>query len=120
MVQCQSMKREWPCRNGYSNADGGKCKTTLRGRAAIASSDNYFLQDTSRPGAQVQVFSTRAVPRSGAGRNNHKVRTHFFDSRRRCARRIRRNKSGKRTSFSAKGKSAIVPVPQWELQHAEP
>ena len=112
--------REWPCRNGFLSArTHEECEHYLReyNLRAVAASDEFFSYETPRDfqleRREIQVFSTRDVPDrllENKVRGTHAeflrftspVRTPYLENNRANAR-----------WFPAKGKSAIVLLPQW-------
>lgn len=112
--------RAWPCRNGSLPAQtAAECETYLRdyNARAVASSDEFFSYKTPTDfrleKREVQVFSTRAVPdpkleakvKGSYGeflRFTSPVRTPYPENNLVNAR-----------WFPARGKSAIVLLPQW-------
>jgi hypothetical protein len=112
--------REWPCRNGsLLNTSPAECEQYLRefNRRAVANSDEFFSYKTPSDfrleRREVQVFSTREVPEPIL---EAKVRGTFAEFLRFTSpvhTPYRENNSANARWFPARGKSAVVLLPQW-------
>ena len=112
--------REWPCRNGsLLHTSPAECEQYLRefNRRAVAHSDEFFSykmpSDFRLERREVQVFSTREVPESIL---EAKVRGTFAEFLRFTSpvhTPYPENNSANARWFPARGKSAVVLLPQW-------
>jgi dienelactone hydrolase len=112
--------REWPCRNGYQpTRTAAECETYLReyNARAIASSDEFFSYkmptDFRLERREVQVFSTRAVPDPALEAKVRGKHAHFLRFSSPVRTPYPENNLANARWFPAKGKSAIVLLPQW-------
>ena len=112
--------REWPCRNGYlPTRTAAECETYLReyNARAIASSDEFFSYKTPTDfrleRREVQVFSTRAVPDPALEEKVRGKYGHFLRFTSPVRTPYPENNLANARWFPAKGKSAIVLLPQW-------
>jgi dienelactone hydrolase len=112
--------REWPCRDGFlPTRSAADCEHYLReyNRRAVAKSDEFFSYKTPTDfrleKRDVQVFSTREIP---DGKLERKIRgTHGEFLRFTSAVRTPypENNLVNARWFYARGKSALVLLPQW-------
>jgi dienelactone hydrolase len=112
--------REWPCRNGASPArTSEECENYLRecNARAVNASDEFFSytrpSDFRLERREVQVFSTRAVPDPVLEEKVRGKHADFLRFTSPVPTPYPENNLANARWFPAKGKSAIVLLPQW-------
>jgi dienelactone hydrolase len=112
--------REWPCRNGFlpSRTDA-ECERYLReyNLRAVADSDEFFSYETPRDfrleRREIQVFSTRDVPDPRLEAKVHGTHAEFLRFTSPVRTPHAENNLANARWFPAKGRSAVVLLPQW-------
>ena len=112
--------REWPCRNGFlPTQTAEQCEHYLReyNLRAVASSDEFFSYETPRDfrleSREVQVFSTREVPEPELENKVRGTHAQFLRFTSPSQTPYPENNVANARWFPAKGKSALVLLPQW-------
>jgi dienelactone hydrolase len=112
--------REWPCRNGFlPSRTAAECETYLReyNARAVAASDEFFSYkkptDFRLEKREVQVFSTRAVPDPKLEAKVKGTYGEFLRFTSPVRTPYPENNLVNARWFPARGKSAIVLLPQW-------
>src|SRR5213082_2778001 len=112
--------REWPCRNGFlPTRTDEECERYLReyNRRAIAASDEFFSyrtpSDFRLENREVQVFSTREIPDPALENKVRGTRADFLRFTSPVHTAYPENNLANARWFPAKGKSAVVLLPQW-------
>ena len=112
--------REWPCRNGFlPTQTPDQCERYLReyNLRAVASSDEFFSYKTPSDfrleKREVQIFSTREIPDAKLEKKNRGKYGQFLRFTSPVRTRYPENNLANARWFPAKGKSALVLLPQW-------
>jgi len=112
--------REWPCRNGFLSArTHEECEHYLReyNLRAVAASDEFFSYETPRDfqleRREIRVFSTRDVPDRLLENKVRGTYAEFLRFTSPVRTPYLENNLANARWFPAKGKSAIVLLPQW-------
>jgi dienelactone hydrolase len=112
--------REWPCRNGFlPTQTAAECETYLReyNARALAASDEFFSYkkptDFHLEKREVQVFSTREVPDPKLEKKVRGTYAEFLRFTSPTHTPYPENNLANARWFPARGKSAIVLLPQW-------
>jgi hypothetical protein len=112
--------REWPCRNGSMPArTPAECEQYLReyNSLAVARSDEFFSyatpSDFRLERRQVQVFSTREIPDPEIEARVRGTHADFLRFTSPVRTPYTENNLANARWFPAKGKSAVVLLPQW-------
>ena len=112
--------REWPCRNGFlPTANAAECEHYLReyNRRAVAASDEFFSYkrptDFRLETRDVQVFSTREIPDAKLEGKIRGTQAEFLRFTSPVRTRYPENNLANARWFPARGKSALVLLPQW-------
>ena len=112
--------REWPCRNGFlSPITAEECEHYLReyNVRAVGLSDEFFSYETPRDfrieKREVQVFSTREIPDPRLERKVSGTSAEFLRFTSPVRTPHPENNLANARWFPAKGKSAVVLLPQW-------
>ncbi|HEY1525609.1 MAG TPA: abhydrolase domain-containing 18, partial [Candidatus Angelobacter sp.] len=112
--------RGWPCRNGSQpTRTPADCESYLRdyNTRALASSDEFFSykvpSDFQLETREVQVFSTRDVPDPRLEEKVRGQRAQFLRFTSPVHTPHPENNLANARWFPAKGKSAVVMLPQW-------
>jgi dienelactone hydrolase len=112
--------REWPCRNGFLlTQTSEQCEHYLReyNARAVAASDEFFSYepptDFRLERREVQVFSTREVPDPVLENKVRGTNAEFLRFTSPVRSPYPENNLANARWFQAKGKSAVVLLPQW-------
>ena len=112
--------RAWPCRNGFMPAQTDEqCERYLHeyNRRAVASSDEFFSYETPRDfrleRRAVQVFSTREIPDPRLESKVSGKHAKFLRFTSPVRTPYPQNNLANARWFPAKGRSAVVLLPQW-------
>jgi dienelactone hydrolase len=112
--------QEWPCRNGFMPAQTDEqCERYLReyNLRAVASSDEFFSYETPRDfrleRREVQVFSTRDIPDPRLDAKVRGTHAEFLRFTSPVRTPYPENNLANARWFPAKGRSAVVLLPQW-------
>jgi dienelactone hydrolase len=112
--------REWPCRNGFlPTQTHEQCETYLKhyNSRAVAASDEFFSyqvpSDFQLETRDVQVFSTRHVPDLKLEQKVRGTRAQFLRFTSPVRTPYPENNLANARWFAARGKSAVVLLPQW-------
>src|SRR5205823_3808835 len=110
----------WPCRNGFlSTQTHEQCETYLKhyNSRAVAASDEFFSYqvpwDFQLETRDVQVFSTRHVPDLKLEQKVRGTRAEFLRFTSPVRTPYPENNLANARWFPARGKSAVVLLPQW-------
>jgi dienelactone hydrolase len=110
----------WPCQNGFlPTQTAEQCEHYLReyNRRAVGASDEFFSYETPRDfrleAREVQVFSTRDVPDQELERRVRGTQAQFLRFTSPSRTPYPENNLANARWFPARGKSALVLLPQW-------